>query len=685
MTATSAETTAIEILSSSPSNNASQNKENNNDIDEDYGDVVDNDFWEELPSFNDLRSKMEEHHLTLKKYQNSCRTKVQDNVDSIWLQTFIVLLVIFDLIIGLTTIISDPFLERIITLIIIIIYCIEICFRIYAYGFKKYFTSILDIIDFIAVLGSLILYIFAIYIVYTLLVKILRWIRVIRTTYRAVFSRTKKIQKAIRHLQRSNLIGYRDEKYDLDIAYITDHILIMSRPATKTINQFSHDSLNDIKAFLDEKHKNSYKIYDLCVYDDIKSEENEQQQQQNDISSVSPAISESNISQSSALSLFPVNIDISDGPNTEYDTFGLNVIINNFSFRGSTVLSLSKLFEFAEHATNFADEKSSNVIIIQSTSGLGRAMFICTCLLFYYYPTAALSDILHFVHKERIDDENEKKEDLNNDGVINDLDLFCKFLPSQTRYIQYFATLISHCYKLAHANDEIDKDIQSLERTLSQRMEIMHENNNNNNNNNKHHQQQSTLGNMLTDDVISAFNKIEKSKWNFYHKYAEKMLNSSIGIVIKYIAIYNYFDEIDPYINWEADIFQWKEEINKNKNNNNNYKCIEYDTFKYGIDSEPGKNSSLIKRDKNIKPMVIEKDFGIRIYKSIGNRDDERIKNRKLMAQLILHSHFINLDKDQLITFDKTEIDFVNKDRNNKFFPKDFHIVIRAKILRKKM
>ena len=109
--------------------------------------------WEDIPSFNDLRSKMAEHQEKLKQMQSSFRTKLQDNIDSIWLQTFIVLLVIFDLIIGLTTIITNEQLERIITLIIIIIYCIEIVLRIYAYGFKKYFTSILDIIDFIAVLG----------------------------------------------------------------------------------------------------------------------------------------------------------------------------------------------------------------------------------------------------------------------------------------------------------------------------------------------------------------------------------------------------------------------------------------------------------------------------------------------------------------------------------------------------
>lgn len=526
------------------------------------------------------------------------------------------------------------------------------------------------------------------------MVKILRWIRVLRTAYRAIFSRTKKIQRAIRNLQRSNLIGYRDEKFDLDIAYITDHILIMSRPATNTINQFSHDSLNDMKCFLDEKHGNHYRIYDLCVYDDVGQDHDNKKKEDKDLnhdkvnhttldvvspSDDKPSLSttthsyklderESSAFSSSALSIFPVHIDISDGPNDEYNTFG-DSIHNEYAFRGSTVLSLSKLFEFAETATEFADQHRSNVIIIQSTSGLGRSMFMCTCLLFYYYPTAKLTEIMKFIHHERIHDYG--KSDLNGDGKVDVTDLFCKFLPSQTRYIRYFATLISHCYKLANMNHEVDTEVQELERNLSLHMETIH----------IHHHQQSTIAG-IDSDIIEAFNNISKSKWNFYHNYALDMLNTKIGIVIKSIGVYNYFDEIDPYVNWEADIFQWMDDY---EHFDSDFRCIEYNTFKYGIDSEPGKNSSLIKRAKDVKPMVLEKDFGIRIYKSEGNREDERSGNRKLMGQLILHSHFINLDDESSITFKKNEIDFVNKDRNHKHFPEDFNIVITAKILRKKM
>ena len=344
--------------------------------------------------------------------------------------------------------IPDEDTVRLITLIIIIVYCIEIAFRIYAYGFKKYFSSILDLIDFIAVLGSecifififypksmfmsigsLILYVLSIYVVYALLVKVLRWIRVVRTTYRAVFSRTQKLQKAIRTLQRSKLIGYKDEKYDLDIAYITDHILIMSRPATKALQKFSHDALVDVQQFLDEKHKEHYRIYDCCVYQhvaDDHGDNDEEDEHGQRVHSRSPTVSTKSDSMLMR-SLSKIDLDHHDGPNVEYTAFGDGCISNEFAFRGSSVLSMDKLFLFAEEAMKYQDESPENVVIIQSTSGLGRSMFLCTVLLFYYYPKASLMDIVNFIHHERVHDDVVIQYD--KDGHPDALELFSRFIP----------------------------------------------------------------------------------------------------------------------------------------------------------------------------------------------------------------------------------------------------------------
>eukprot|EP01084_Bolivina_argentea_P171208 296611_1 len=636
-----------------------------------FSQLFDGENWEELPSFDDIRSKMHEHHESIKKIQKSCHKKVHNVVDSLIFQTLCILVVVFDFILALTSIINDQDIVSYLTMAIIALYVIEILLRIYAYGFKKFFTSILNIIDFIAVMGSLILYIYSIYAVYALLVKILRWVRVARSTYTAIFSRSKKIQQAIRNMQRSNLKGYKDDKYDLDITYITDHILIMSRPAVKKIKQFQHDSLTDVKNFLDEKHRDHYKIFDLCVYDD------EETDNKSNPNLLATSISEEHLStpaltdfSSSVLSFVPINIDRRDGiKNTEYAVFGAD-IINDYAFTGITVLPLEKVFEFAEIATQYTDENASNIIVIQSTSGLGRSMFMTACLLFYYYPNASLADVIRFIQHGRVAYTDKDKKDDNY--------MFRKFVPSQLRYYRYFGTLITHCSKLSeniddnNDEDDVDEMDMELDRGLTHHVETMH----------YHNQQYSLYDDQLIASInaeLDEFNALSNgSKWNFYHESAMDMLNARIGIVIKHIAIYNYFDEIDPYVDWECDIFQWKQNDN---NGMNVLSCVEYDTYKYGADTKPGKNSALIKRYEDAKTRVIEKDFGLRFYKSKTN--DEQHK-RKLCAQLILHSHFISLDDENCITFKKEEIDFVNNDINNKHFPEDFNIVVKAKILRKK-
>ena len=71
--------------------------------------------------------------------------------------------------------------------------------------------------------------------------------------------------------------------------------------------------------------------------------------------------------------LFPKQFDVNDlsrKKSLEYSALG-DSIFNGFAFRGSTVLSMDKLFEFASECMKYQDESAENVVIIQSTSGKG--------------------------------------------------------------------------------------------------------------------------------------------------------------------------------------------------------------------------------------------------------------------------------------------------------------------------
>ena len=242
------------------------------------------------------------------------------------------------------------------------------------------------------------------------------------------------------------------------------------------------------------------------------------------------------------------------------------------------------------------------------------------------------------------------------------------FLPSQTRYIRYFATLIRHCYSLAADEGEVEEEMHHLQRHLTEHILRI----------DRAHKQSLHVDDgedqLLDKDTMDLFDAMPKKCWSFYHRHALNLLNSGIGVVIEHVAIFNFFEEIDPFMKWSADIFRWKQDR----------KCIEYETLRFGRDDEPGNDCAVIQRLESVQPMVLEKDFGLRVYTTKGNTDDERERHRKFVGQIIVHSHFLSLDEKQCIKFNKAEIDFVHKDKNHKHFPEDFHIVIKARILRRK-
>lgn len=126
-----------------------------------------NDQWQEMaPSESAAESQTGPPQTSAKKSNRasvivhnamvspSTRLRIQNLVDSLWLQSFILVLVIFDFILAVSSIIPNDDTVRVVTLLIIFIYCIEIGLRIYGFGPKRYFKSILNVIDFVAILGT---------------------------------------------------------------------------------------------------------------------------------------------------------------------------------------------------------------------------------------------------------------------------------------------------------------------------------------------------------------------------------------------------------------------------------------------------------------------------------------------------------------------------------------------------
>merc|ERR1712190_147066 len=123
-----------------------------------------------------------------------------------------------------------------------------------------------------------------------------------------------------------------------------------------------------MKDFWGEKHKDSYRIYDLCVYE----KKNEAENERNALKVVfSPTTMDDFIKLSFKDAVTTPNSDTehrSENPHIAYDAFGKEVICNDFCFESYMVLSMQKIFEYTEAATRFADDNPLNVIILQSTS-----------------------------------------------------------------------------------------------------------------------------------------------------------------------------------------------------------------------------------------------------------------------------------------------------------------------------
>ncbi|XP_037904379.1 phosphatidylinositol 3,4,5-trisphosphate 3-phosphatase and dual-specificity protein phosphatase PTEN isoform X3 [Hermetia illucens] len=68
---------------------------------------------------------------------------------------------------------------------------------------------------------------------------------------------------AVRGVVSKKRIRYQENGYDLDLAYVSDRLIAMGYPA-ENIESIFRNKIEHVYHFLEEKHKDHYKIYNLC-------------------------------------------------------------------------------------------------------------------------------------------------------------------------------------------------------------------------------------------------------------------------------------------------------------------------------------------------------------------------------------------------------------------------------------
>ncbi|ESP02383.1 hypothetical protein LOTGIDRAFT_224889 [Lottia gigantea] len=92
--------------------------------------------------------------------------------------------------------------------------------------------------------------------------RVFRIIRIVRIVY-FLMVQHRQVTKATRKVVSQNKRRYQRDGFDLDLCYITERVIAMSFPS-KGVMALYRNPIREVARFFDTKHKDHYKIYNLC-------------------------------------------------------------------------------------------------------------------------------------------------------------------------------------------------------------------------------------------------------------------------------------------------------------------------------------------------------------------------------------------------------------------------------------
>eukprot|EP01083_Nonionella_stella_P207411 753498_1 len=315
------------------------------------------------------------------------RNRLKRALDSIYVQAFIFVLILTDLALFALSGVDHPMYGTI-TIMILIIYTIEIVLRVYAIGPKAFFKDPLEVFDLVIVALSLILRctIYARASIVATAARSFKALRVLKVfrSFRLFVRAAKALRaapKSIRQLVRLNKQGYHDGKFDLDLCYITQHVIAMSLPSSG-LEKLYRNPIQDVVTFMDENHGDHYMIFDLCL-------------------------------------------------ERSYDYSLFHNRVTHYKFQDHGVPTISNMFKLCEGIAEWLSKDDKNCVAVHCKGGKGRTgTMICAWILFTYKDATPEEAIELFAAMRTNQMESDKYQ-----GVET---------PSQRRYVEYFYQFIQN-------------------------------------------------------------------------------------------------------------------------------------------------------------------------------------------------------------------------------------------------